>query len=161
MKYLKFITLLLTLTLLTGCVFNDPKYINLTSKSTPYYYSDEIYKKLNNKESFTLKVFDVNFYEYFDVSEEDSDILLSFFKSLNKDNYDTELDPESNVLKYRLIIDFKDSKFAINVYDENTISVFPWDGNLEEDLINMKNVPKYNNIFYFCKYIINKSHSNE
>ena len=43
MKYLKFICILLLVTLLSGCVFNDPKYINLRTKPNLYYYSSEIY----------------------------------------------------------------------------------------------------------------------
>ena len=71
MKYLKFIYILLLVTLLSGCVFNDPKYINLRTKPNLYYYSNEIYEKIKNNKSYSLKVFDVNFYEYHEVSEED------------------------------------------------------------------------------------------
>ena len=48
MKYLKFIYILLLVTLLSGCVFNDPKYINLRTKPNLYYYSSEIYEKIKN-----------------------------------------------------------------------------------------------------------------
>ena len=80
MKYLKFIYILLLVTLLSGCVFNDPKYINLRTKPNLYYYSNEIYEKIKNNKSYSLKVFDVNFYEYHEVSEEDEDILNDILK---------------------------------------------------------------------------------
>ena len=100
MKYLKFIYIILLTTLLSGCVFNDPKYINLRTKPNLYYYSNEIYKKIKNNESYSLKVFDVNFYEYHEVSEEDEDVLPCFLESLNNDNYVSELNLEEEKVKY-------------------------------------------------------------
>ena len=163
MKNIKLLIILLLVTLLSGCVFNDPKYINLQSKPTPYYYSNEVYKKIKNNESYSLKVFDVNFYEYHDVSEEDLDVLPAFLESLNNDNYVSELDLDETNIKYKLIIQFDDNsndKYVVNVYDKNTVTLFPWDGNLQEDMINMYNVPVRNNIYSFCVYIINKTNSN-
>ena len=122
----------------------------------------KIYEKIKNNESYSLKVFDVNFYEYHEVSEKDEDILPSFLESLNNDNYVSELNLEDEKVKYKLIIefDYDNSKYVINVYDKNSITLFPWDGNLEEDMINMTDVPIRNNIYSFCVYIINKAHSN-
>ena len=162
MKYLKFIYILLLVTLLSGCVFNDPKYINLKTKPNLYYYSNEIYGKIKNNESYSLKVFDVNFYEYHEVSEEDEDILPCFLESLSNDNYVSELNLENEKVKYKLIIEFDNdnSKYVINVYDKNSITLFPWDGNLEEDMITMTDIPMRNNIYSFCVYIINKANSN-
>lgn len=163
MKYLKFIYILLLTTILSGCVFDDPKYINLKSKPNLYYYSNEIYEKIKNNESYSLKVFDVNFYEYHDVPKEDEDIIPSFLESLNIDNYVSELSLEDEKVKYKLIIQFdndNNDKYVINVYDKNSITLFPWDGNLQEDMITMDNVPTRNNIYSFCIYIINKDNSN-
>ena len=67
------------------------------------------------------------------------------------------------MVKYKLIIQFDDNsndKYVINVYDKNTVTLFPWDGNLQEDMITMDNVPARNNIYSFCVYIINKTNSN-
>lgn len=162
MKYLKFIYILLLTALLSGCVFNEPKYINLRTKPNLYYYSNAIYEKIKNNESYSLKVFDVNYYEYHEVTEEDEDILPSFLESLNNDSYVSELNVEDEKVKYKLIIEFNNdnSKYVINVYDKNSITLFPWDGNLEEDIINMTDIPLRNNIYSFCVYIINKAHSN-
>lgn len=163
MKYLKFIFILLLVTILSGCVFDNPKYISLRSKPNLYYYSNEIYEKIKNNESYSLKVFDVNFYEYHDVPKEDEDIIPSFLESLNIDNYVSDLSLEDEKVKYKLIIQFdnnNDDKYVINVYDKNSVSLFPWDGNLQEDMITMDNVPIRDNIYSFCVYIINKDNSN-
>ena len=135
MKNIKFLIVLFFVTLLSGCVFNEPKYINLKSKPNLYYYSNEVYEKLKSNQDYSLKVFDVNYYEYHDVSKEDLDILPSFLKSLNSNNY------------------------VINIFDKNTVTLFPWDGNLQEDMINMDNIPARDNLYSFCIYIINKDNS--
>lgn len=163
MKYLKFIGILLLVTILSGCAFDNPKYISLRNKPNLYYYSNEIYEKIKNNESYSLKVFDVNFYEYHDVPEEDEDIIPSFLESLNIDNYVSDLSLEDEKVKYKLIIQFDNNsndKYVINVYDKNSASLFPWDGNLQEDMITMDNVPIRDNIYSFCVYIINKDNSN-
>lgn len=55
MKNIKLLIILLLVTLLSGCVFNDPKYINFKSKPNLYYYSNEIYKKLKIMKVIHLK----------------------------------------------------------------------------------------------------------
>lgn len=162
MKYAKFVSILLLVSFLSGCVFDDPKYINLKSKPNLYYYSNEVYNKLQNSVPFTLQVFDTNYYEYYDVNTEDTDILVSFLGSLNNDNYVESLEIDEEKARYKLIVSFGDNekdKFVINVYNHSYITLFPWDGNLEEDMIVMDNVPLYDNLYSFCTYVINKAHS--
>ncbi|MBQ5696385.1 MAG: DUF4883 family protein [Clostridium sp.] len=162
MKYLKLIFILLLCSILSGCIFDDPKYINLKSKPNLYYYSNEIYKKVMSNEDYSLKVFDSNFYEYHDVSQEDLNILPEFLESLNTNNYVDELNLENEKVKYKLIIEFNNSnsKYIINIYNKDYITLFPWDGNLEEDMITMDGIPIRNNLYSFCIYIINKANSN-
>ena len=62
--------------------------------------------------------------------------------------------------RYELSIEFKDAKYVINAYSKDMISLYPWDGNLKEDTINMTGVSARNNIYDFCVYVINKSHQN-
>lgn len=158
MRYFKFIIAILLVISLQGCVFDNPRYLNLNSKPNDYYYSSLIYKNLKKGESFTLKVFDTNFYKYYTVDEEDKDILLNFFESLNNNNYLSELEtPDKS--KYELCIEFSNEKYIINIYDNSSITIYPWDGNFVEDKITMDGVSPYNNLYLFCSYVINKSHS--
>ena len=77
-------------------------------------------------------------------------------------------EPDKNInlddlkVKYKLIIEFSDKsndKYVINIFDKNTVTLFPWDGNLQEDMINMDNIPARDNLYSFCIYIINKDNS--
>lgn len=160
MKYLKFIILSLLILSLQGCSLNNPKYINLTSKPNDYYYSSKIYKNLKLNEPFTLKLFDSTFYKYYTVDEEDSSIIIDFLESLNNDNYVSELDIKDSPT-FELSIEFQKEKYIINIYDDNSITLYPWDGTYPEDKITMTNVSSYNNLYYFCTYVINKAHARE
>ena len=160
MKYIKFILLILLISILPRCTFNDPKYLNLKETTNIYYYSNEVYKNLKKDKKFTLKVFDVNYYQEYTVSPEDYDILLSFLESLNMDNYNNDIDISEKTISYKLIVEFEDSKYLFNAYDNNTVTLFPWDGNFAEDIITMDGVSEHNNIYSFCLYVINKSHKN-
>ena len=160
MKYIKFTLLILLISLLPSCAFNDPKYLNLKEKPNIYYYSNEVYKNLKNDKKFTLKVFDVNYYQEYIVSPDDYDILLSFFESLNANNYNPDIDSKDKSINYKLIVEFEDSKYIFNAYDNNVVTLFPWDGNFPEDIITMDGVSEHNNIYSFCIYVINKAHKN-
>ena len=143
----------------TGCVFEDPKYINLRNKPNLYSYSNEVYIKIKNNEEFTIKVFDYNLYKYYDVPTSDNDVILSFFQSLTNDNYKDEIPEDITSPCYKLIIEFNNrekSKYIIDVYNNNFVTLFPWDGNFPKDKITMDDVPKYDNLYDFCIYIINK-----
>ena len=85
-----------------------------------------------------------------------------FLKSLNSNNYVISLNLDDLKVKYKLIIEFSDKsndKYVINIFDKNTVTLFPWDGNLQEDMINMDNIPARDNLYSFCIYIINKDNS--
>ena len=162
MRYFKTLILLLAITLCTGCAVRDPKYISLEKKDTPYEYSNIVYKNIRSNKSFYLEVFDGNMYKTFSVDDEDCDILLSFFESLTNNNYVSEYDFSNLTVQYKLIVNFKEGshneKYIFNIYNEDFVTLYPWDGNLPEDMIIMDNVPKYNNLYDYCVYIINKAH---
>ena len=133
MKNIKFLIVLFFVTLLSGCVFNEPKYINLKSKPNLYYYSNEVYEKLKSNQDYSLKVFDVNYYEYHDVSKEDLDILPSFLKSLNSNNYVISLNLDDLKVKYKLINNQtffnlflkNETRRRIHPKSTRTLSVYP------------------------------------
>lgn len=158
MRYLKATIITLLLFTLQGCVFNDPKYINLKSKPNNHYYSNELYTKLKSNAKYNIKVFDSDMYKYYPVTSEDNDIVLSFLESLSTSNYLNDMDIKEQP-KYELSIDFGDAKYIFNIYDENNVTLYPWDGTYIEDQISMDSIYPYNNLYSFCKYIINKENS--
>lgn len=152
-KFTIYIFLMLSL-LLQGCSFSDPKYINFSEKSSPDFYTKEIYSKLLNDEEYSLELFNTNFYKNVHINkEEDNDIIENFIRSLSKDNYKTDgIIPEEKE-PYQLKITFDDSKYVIKIYSNSTVTVSPWDGIYPEDIINIEDVPNRYNLFDFCSHI--------
>lgn len=161
MKYLKLILILMIICIIPGCTLaQNPEYISLKTKPNTHFYTGEIYSKLSKGESYTLKVFDMNVYKYFDVDTKVHSIVLEFIEDLKEPNFNIEID-QTLTPRYKLIIEFKDSKYIINSYNDKQISIYPWDGSFSEDKISMEGVPDYYNIYKFCEYITKISQGHE
>ncbi|MBU5454413.1 DUF4883 family protein [Caproiciproducens sp. MSJ-32] len=151
-KFVCYIIILIIPLFFISCNINSAQYSKTKSKPTPDYYTNEIYKKILNNEEYKLKVFDMDFYVSYDVNKEEHSILPEFFDAIDTENFKTDIDLPSSP-KYKLIVEFSDFKYIINIYDEELISVYPWDGIYKEDILTMKNVPDYYNLYKFCEYI--------
>lgn len=155
-KYLKILPFILFVCILPGCTLSNPQYIIPSNKPSNHYYSNKLYSKLMNNSPYTLKIFDMNVYTYYDVSQDEPDILVGFLESLNNDSYQNEIDPNLKP-RYKLVIEFEGSKFIINVFNETTVTLYPWDGVYKEDIIISEDVDNYYNLFKFCQYIEKKN----
>ena len=83
MKRFTIYTFLILSLLLQGCSFNDPKYINFSKKSSPDFYTKEIYSKLLNDEEYSIELFNTNFYKNVPINkEEDNDIIENFIRCI-------------------------------------------------------------------------------
>ena len=153
MRYLKLILILMIICIIPGCtVAQNPEYISLKTKPNTHFYTGEIYSKLSKDEPYTLKIFDMNVYKYFNVNTREHSIVLEFIENLKDPNFNIEIDSKLEP-RYKLIIEFEDSKYVINTYNEKELSVYPWDGTFPEDTISMEDVPDYYNIYKFCEFI--------
>ena len=155
MKKLNFIFIsILLLFTLNGCSFENPKYINLSTKPNNHYYTDELENKILNNETFTLYVFDTNLYKEIEVPSEENDIIENFISALVDDNYsEDKIDIEE---PFRLKVVFNDDKYLISVFNDSIVSISPWDGNYKEDVISIKDLPLRYNLLDFCNHIANK-----
>lgn len=157
MKSKKLIIFMILSLFLIGCDINNPKYINLKKKESINYYSNEIYFKILNNEDYTLTMFDTDVSKNTLIDKEEQVIIENFLSSLTTYNYLKKSDDISNKEAFHLIIEFKDSKYIFNVYDENLVTVYPWDGVFPEDIIISENVPLRYNLYDFCNHIKNRA----
>ena len=70
--------------------------------------------------------------------------------------YDIE---KKEIYQLRLTID--NQKYIIKIFDYTLISIAPYDGNYEEDIIVMDNVPIRYNLYDYCYYIENNYKLNQ
>lgn len=161
MKKLKICILLILVFLLQGCVFDDPKYINLNDKSSLDLYTKEVYSKLLNNEEYSLEIFDTNFSKNIPVDDNEEIIIENFIRSLSTDNYKEKEEIPTEKEPFQIRIKFNDSKYVFKIYDDKRVTINPWDGVYDEDIIDMENVPKRYNLYDFCTHIQNESKYNQ
>ncbi|OOM76535.1 DUF4883 family protein [Clostridium sp. BL-8] len=149
-----FIILLLSINLI-GCNLRNYQYINFSVKPNNHYYIDEIKNKILNNKKFTLYVFDTNLYKEIEVPSDENSIFEDFISSLATENYSTEGVNIKEPFRIRLYFNDNDQYF-VKVFNDSIISVAPWDGIFNEDIISMKNLPLRYNLFDFCNHIANK-----
>lgn len=156
MKKLTSITLIfLILITLSGCT-RGTEYINLDKKPSKTYYTDNLLNDISSK-SYTIKVLDMNMYKETSIDSNTDKILNDFFSYMKDDYYLSSLPEDEDKIQYKMYVQTSSSKYIINIYSENSISIQPWDGNFIEDYISQKEIPVYYNLYEYCKYLFSQA----
>lgn len=153
-KKLMLFTTILTFTLFVfGC--SPLEYIKY-EKPKINYYTTKLSDLVNNKD-YEIQILDTNVYRTIDVDKEDVRIIPDLINNLKSDNFLTE-EPEGLPVKsmYKLFIMSKDNKMVLDVYGDDIISIYPWDGDFEKDYLSLKGVPNAFKAEQFCKYVFEK-----
>lgn len=142
----------LILVLILGIFAGGNLYLN-KKKPSNYFYTNSIAKNLTLSTNYKVQILDTNYYKTEDLSVENIDILKSFLGELRKPNFIAKPVTNLNKPQYKIFFTFYDTgeKYVINVYDEEFISIYPWDGNFPMDYISMKEIPLRYNLFNLGK----------
>lgn len=154
-KLISIFTLFLFSFCIISCNMQDAKYINLSTKPNNHYYTDQLSKKILENQDFNVYIFDTNLYKEILIEPENNSIIENFLTSLSSEDFISE---KTNTKEtYRLKIVFNDnSKYVIKVFNSTLATLSPWDGNYDEDIISMKNLPLRYNLLDFCTHVQNK-----
>lgn len=159
MKRLSYLLIVLICFSFISCS-NNTQYINFKRKPSKYYYTNELINNLKKDNNYKVSLFDNNLYKELPVPDDEKSILYDFLVNLDKDHF-----PDENATKikpqYKLIIEANNTKYVINVVNDNELVLSPWDGVYDEDYITMENTPVRYNVYNFCKYISSKYESGE
>lgn len=143
------------LLLFTGCSNVVDNKILHTSKPNDFYYTNLLWKNLSDKDNYKTTILDTNYFKEIEFNKEYVEQFKLFLKRLNKSNFIKKPAKELTKPLYKIFFDFENEKYIVNVYNENLISIYPWDGNYEMDFINMTDIPNSLNIYSLCKYLYN------
>ncbi|MGL5245685.1 MAG: DUF4883 family protein [Sarcina sp.] len=128
----------------------------INKKPSNDYYTQCLYKDINEY-NFNISILDTNVYAEITVDKEDNRILNDMISSLTPESYLTEIPTNlPNKPLYNIYIKSDKNKFVIEVYGDNIISIYPWDGNYSKDYISLSNVPIAFKLEQFCKYAFEK-----
>lgn len=148
-KLVYIIVLLILCATFTGC-----NSILESKKPNAYYYTGLFSKCIKEDNSFLGTVLDTNLYKEKTLSTDNKTTVKSFIKNLHNENFiNKPKDLPKNPI-YKMYFTFKADKYVINVYNENYVSIYPWDGDYTEDYIDMRNLPISFNLYSLCKFLI-------
>jgi hypothetical protein len=126
-------------------------------KPNNYYYTNLLVGSISKEISYKCTAIDTSFYNEIEISDNDKVTINGLFKQLNiSKNFINKPSNLNSKPKYKLIFTLKDSKYLMDIYNENIISIYPWDGKFEKDYIDMSKIPVSYNVNSLCDYLFNK-----
>lgn len=153
-KKIMLLTIIMTLTLiLFSC--SPLKYIKYEKPSLSYYTS-KLYD-LSSNDNLEIQILDTNVYRTIEVDKEDIRIISDLISNLKADNFLAQI-PEGLPAKslYKLFITSGNDKMVLDVYGDDTITIYPWDGDFDKDCLTLKGIPNSFKMEQFCKYVFEK-----
>ncbi|MEQ8153963.1 MAG: DUF4883 family protein [Clostridiaceae bacterium] len=137
---------------LRGCSLRDPKYININSKPSLSYYTEELKKDAENDMTFKVSILDTNLYKEKEIPQAENTSFIKFLMAIKEDDYmNPSIDNSKNCI-YKVFITFKSNKYLIKVYENETISVSPWDGVFQEDVLSELSIMPGEKLISICRY---------
>ncbi|WP_123053039.1 DUF4883 family protein [Clostridium sp. JN-1] len=157
--YFLFTALIISI-LLTGCNHDLDNTIYMHKKPNNFYYTNILSQSIDSEPSYKCSILNVNFYKRKDLDNKNTAVITSMIKSLNKNNFVSKPENLNSKPPYKIFFTFNNKKMVMNVYDQQYVSVYPWDGNYSMDYIDMKGLPIALNIYNLCDYIFNSDSTN-
>ncbi|MGL4741763.1 MAG: DUF4883 family protein [Sarcina sp.] len=153
MKKIIFVIIFLIFNLnLIACNTIPYRKINLSNKNLVYL---EELKNLKLEKVNNIKIIENKFYKEQPVKKDDFKIFLELFQMLDQKNNILSLDSDLEYL-YKIQIVADDKIFFIDVYGNNIISIYPFDGINPKNFLCIDDIPLSLQAESICKYILNK-----
>lgn len=142
----KKIFLLVFIFLISACAL--PEYNKKIDNS---YYSKRVIANFKAYKNFKATALDFNLYQEVTFQPSDIDIIKNFMLNLKPENYISKPTKLEATPAYRIFISTENQRYILDIYNENYISLFPWDGNYSKDFIDMSKVHLSYNLYSLCK----------
>lgn len=144
--------ILLILVLISSIILTFRMHLT-KEKPSNYFYTNSLAKNLTLCDNLEVTVLDTNFYKTEPLPKEDVELVKMFLKELRKPNFIQQSSIQTQKPEYKIFFTFKDTneKYIINVYTNELVTIYPWDGDFTMDCVNMKNVHIRYNLYAICK----------
>ncbi|WP_027632374.1 DUF4883 family protein [Clostridium hydrogeniformans] len=151
-KKLSLLFLLFTFLFITSCEVVDYN----KKKPNNFFYTKDLYNKVTSSENVKVLLFETNLHKEIDVTTEGVDTVKNFIENLKNESFISKPEDLSEEAPYKFFVDIDEDRYVINVYDDASVSLHPWDGVYSPDYINTSKVYKAYNLHKFSKYILKK-----
>lgn len=141
---------------LIGCALEE--YTTIREKPNELYYTDKLSEAIK-KENISIRMLETNFYKEVVLKKENLSLITDFISEVNNNDLVKESITDDNYLPkkslYKIYVDIDEAeKYIIEVYGDDLISIFPWDGYYEKDILKLNNLPSSLKPEALCKYIL-------
>ena len=148
-KLFIFIFIFIT-TLFISC--SNIEYSRNATKPIENYYTKTI-KSLKSETIKEIKLIENKFYKEVILDKTSSNLILEMISSLDESKIVEALNDNVECL-FKLHIESNTNKYVIDVYGNDIISVYPWDGIYEKDFIDISELPLSLKAESICNFIL-------
>lgn len=147
----RLISLFLLLILLTAC--SNIK-IYEQKKPSDSYYTKLLMSQLKADKNFSILLLDTTFYKKITLDKAEADLVKNSILFLTNGNFIERPKTLKGLPCYKLYFTFHKTEYVCDVYNEEYMSIYPWDGSFKQDYICISKLPLAYNLFDFCKALI-------
>lgn len=157
-KYIFYLCLCIAFSsfLLKGCTLEE--YTTSTKKPKELYYTENLINDMKNSK-FSVRILETSFYKEVILKEENLNLITDLTNELKNGQIIEEASltedylPEKSL--YKMYIDIeKKRKYIIEIYGDDLIAIYPWDGYYKKDILKLNNIPASLKPENLCKYIL-------
>ena len=130
------------------------EYSSHKNKPTKYYYSETL-KTLVNNDIKQIKLIENKFYKEIILNKNSENLIIEMVNELD---FTTTTQPLSDDIEclFKLHIEDNTQKYVIDVYGNDIISIYPWDGIYEKDFLDISSLPLSLQAESICNFILKK-----
>lgn len=152
-KTLLSLSIIMTVFFLCSCQLSDYN----KQKPTNFYYTKSLHTEFIANSTGKVSLFDTNLHKEVDITSEGFRTIEDFIENLKQENFIEKPEDLPESPPYKMFISFNDTKYVIDIFNDDLISIHPWDAIYTEDYMNCNNIYRANNLFKLCKYILGEN----
>lgn len=152
MKKLLYVCLFISLFTLIGC--NTVEYVNNNNnKPSKTYYSDKLKSSIKDKIQ-SVRIIENNFFKEISLDENQIKLLSEMINEIDStDLINNDLLGDAEKCLFKIYIETQTDEFIIDVYGNDILTIYPWDGIYEKDIISLDKSPLSLKPESICKFM--------
>ncbi|MGL4991117.1 MAG: DUF4883 family protein [Sarcina sp.] len=125
---------------------------NKNSTATFLKIEDINFKTLLSDDIENIKIVEKTFYSKKTVDKKYTDFFIEMLNNIDLNALTDPVLDEDNYL-FKIYIELKDDKFMIDVYGDDVISIYPWDGTTPKKFVSISKFPLSIKAESLCNFI--------
>lgn len=150
----KKIILLTVLTIFLACFCGCDNELLHKEKPFNFYYTNLLAGSFVKEKVIKVSLIDTVYYKNYSLNNSEISVLKNFLIHLEKHNYINRPSNLPSKPMYRFFLTFSKTKFVLDVYNKNYVTISPWDGYYSKDFLDITDIPSSCNPYNFSIHAI-------